>query len=134
MALYADRDKQCREVRGGKLSDLGQRDCTYDADVLAYDVEGRAEMELLIAQLTIGETYFFRDEEQFAAIRDIILPDILERKQSSRQLRIWSAGCATGAEPYSLAIMLAHELADRIAGWQVSIYATDLNRGYLAQA
>ena len=49
--------------------------------MLADGERGSAEMEVLIARLTIGETYFFRDEEQFAAIRDIIFPDILERKQ-----------------------------------------------------
>src|SRR5580658_8456956 len=85
-------------------------------------------------QLTIGETYFFRDEDQFAAIRDVIFPDILQRKRFSRQLRIWCAGCANGAEAYSLAILLKRELADRIAGWQVGIDATDLNRSSLAQA
>jgi chemotaxis protein methyltransferase CheR len=60
--------------------------------------------------------------------------DILERNRYSRQLRIWSAGCATGAEPYSLAILLARELGDEISGWQVRIYATDLNRSFLAKA
>ena len=55
------------------------------------------------------------DEAQFAAIRDIILPDILKRNKSTRKLRIWSAGCANGPEPYSLAILLQLELADRIA-------------------
>jgi chemotaxis protein methyltransferase CheR len=134
LAFYADRDKPLAELIGGRLSDLGLRDCSSYADFLTYDVEGRAEMEVLIAQLTIGETYFFRDEDQFAAIRDIILPDILARNQSSRQLRIWSAGCSTGAEPYSLAILLMRELADRVAGWDVGIYATDLNRSYLSQA
>jgi CheR methyltransferase, SAM binding domain len=53
-------------------------------------------MDVLIGKLTIGETSFFREPDQFAAIRDIVLPHILERKQESRQLRIWSAGCATG--------------------------------------
>lgn len=91
-------------------------------------------MDVLIERLTIGETYFFRDLEQFAAIRDIIIPDILERKRLSRSLRIWSAGCATGAEPYSMAILLMHEMAGRLAGWQVAIDATDLNRRSLAQA
>jgi chemotaxis protein methyltransferase CheR len=134
LAFYADRDKPLTELIGGRLSDLGLRDCSSYAELLADDRAGRTEMDVLIAQLTIGETYFFRDEDQFAAIRDIILPEILDRKQSSRQLRIWSAGCATGAEPYSLAILLMHELADRIAGWQIGICATDLNRSYLAQA
>lgn len=134
LAYYADRDEILADVIGGRLSALRLRDCSSYAEFLADGCESKAEMDILIAELTVGETYFFRDPEQFAAIRDIVLPDILERKRSSMQLRIWSAGCATGAEPYSLAILLAHELADRIAGWQVGIYATDLNRSYLARA
>ena len=134
LAFYAERDETMTALIGGRLSELGLRDCSDYAQFLAGGVAGSAEMEALVAQLTIGETYFFRGKEQFAAIRDLILPEILERKQSSMELRIWSAGCATGAEPYSLAIMLARDLADRIAGWQISIHATDINRIFLAQA
>lgn len=134
LAFYADRDETMAGLIGRRLSKLGLRDCSAYAEFLAGDVAGSAEMEVLIAQLTIGESYFFRGKEQFAAIRDLILPEILERKQSSMELRIWSAGCATGAEPYSLAIMLARDLADRIAGWRITIHATDINRGFLAQA
>jgi chemotaxis protein methyltransferase CheR len=134
LAFYADRDEQLTELIASRLSALGILDCSAYTDLLVDQKRGRAEMDVLIAWLTIGETYFFRDEAQFDAIRDIILPDILERNKSSKQLRIWSAGCATGAEPYSLAIMLARVLADRIAGWQVAIQATDLNRDYLAVA
>jgi chemotaxis protein methyltransferase CheR len=134
LAFYGDRDEPLSELIGRRLSDLRLPDCSSYVRFLADGENGRAEMDLLVSQLTIGETYFFRHAEQFAAIREIVLPEILARKQSSRQLRIWSAGCATGAEPYSLAIMIADEFADRIAGWQVVIYATDLNRSYLARA
>jgi chemotaxis protein methyltransferase CheR len=134
LAFYADQNEPMTELIGKRLSVLGLRDCRSYAELLTDGEAGRAEMDVLIAQLTIGETYFFRDEEQFAAIRDVILPDILERNQFSRQLRIRSAGCATGAEPYSLAILLAREFRDRIDGWRISIHATDLNRGFLTQA
>lgn len=134
LAFHGDRDDRLAELIDRRLSDLGLRDCSSYSELLADGAAGSAEMEIMIPQLTIGETYFFRDRSQFAALRDIILPEILKRKQSSRQLRRWSAGCATGAEPDSLAILLARELADRIAGWQVGIHATDLNRGYLTQA
>jgi chemotaxis protein methyltransferase CheR len=134
LAFYTDRDERLAELIAGRLSALKMPDCSCYAELLADPEQGRAEMDVLIARLTIGETYFFRDEAQFAAIQTIILPDILERNKSSKQLRIWSAGCATGAEPYSLAILLARDFADRIAGWQLSIQGTDLNREYLAQA
>lgn len=134
LAFYADRDETMAGLTGRRLYKLGLRDCSAYAAFLVGGVAGSAEMEALVAQLTIGETYFFRGKEQFAAIRDLILPEILERKQSSMELSIWSAGCANGPEPYSLAIMLARDLADRIAGWHISIHATDINRGFLAQA
>jgi chemotaxis protein methyltransferase CheR len=134
LAFYADRDEQLTELIATRLSALGMRGCSEYADLLADRKRGRAEMDVLIAWLTIGETYFFRDEAQFSAIRNTALPDILARNASSKQLRIWCAGCATGAEPYSLAIMLARELSHWIAGWQVAIEATDLNRDYLAAA
>lgn len=134
LAFYAERDSLLTDVIEGRLADLGLRDCSAYARFLMKGGEGQEEMEQLIGQLTIGETYFFRDGDQFAAIRDIILPDILTRKRASKELRIWSAGCSTGAEPYSLAILLADEMATQIAGWKVSIYASDLNRSFLAQA
>jgi chemotaxis protein methyltransferase CheR len=134
LAFYADRDERLTELIATRLTALGMQDCAVYTDFLAGQERGRAEMDVLIARLTIGETYFFRDEAQFDAIRNIILPDILKRNKHSKRLRIWSAGCATGAEPYSLAILLAREFADRIQGWHVGIDATDLNRGYLVQA
>jgi chemotaxis protein methyltransferase CheR len=134
LSFYTDRDEPLTKLVAERISVLGLRNCASYAEFLAYGETGCAEMDVLIAQLTIGETYFFRDEEQFAAIRDVIVPDILARKRCSKQLLIWSAGCATGAEPYSLAILLARELGDRISGWQINIHATDLNRGFLLQA
>ena len=134
LSFYADRDDELADLIADRLAALRVANCTRYEDFLTSGVGREAEMEVLIGKLTIGETSFFRDPEQFAAIRDIVLPDILERKQQSKQLRIWSAGCAAGAEPYSLAIMLARDLADRIEGWQVDIRATDLNRSFLAKA
>lgn len=133
LAFYADRDEALAGTIGERLLILGLHDCSSYIEFLTAE-SGTAEMEILIAKLTIGETYFFRDERQFTAIRDHILPEILKRNHSSKHLRIWSAGCATGAEPYSLAILLMRELADQISGWRVEIHATDLNRNYLAQA
>jgi chemotaxis protein methyltransferase CheR len=134
LAFYSERDDILMGLIEGRLSRLALRNCSSYARFLANGEAGGAEMELLIAQLTIGETYFSRDEDQFTAIRDVILPDILERKQASKELRIWSAGCATGAEPYSLAIVLADKLAGQVDDWQVCIYASDLNQSYLTQA
>ncbi|WP_298816214.1 CheR family methyltransferase [Chloroflexus sp.] len=92
-----------------------------------------AAWDELIAELTIGETYFFRNAAQFAALREIILPDLIQRRSMVRYLRVWSAGCATGEEPYSIAITLREQLPSD-PPWQISILATDINRHFLARA
>ena len=134
LEFRADRDQELAALIDERLSHLLLHDCSAYADFLANNPASAAEKDVLIERLTIGETYFFRDPEQFAAIRDIILPDILERKRFPGPLRIWSAGCAAGAEPYSLAILLKREMAARLAGWQIAIEATDLNASSLTQA
>ena len=68
--------------------------------------KGETELDALIEDLTIGETFFFRHVEVFDALRDRVFPDVIARNRESRRLRVWSAGCSTGAEPYSVAILL----------------------------
>jgi chemotaxis protein methyltransferase CheR len=96
-------------------------------------VAGGAAWEAILAQLTIGETYFFRNQAQFDALRQHILPELLARRAMTRTLRLWSAGCATGEEPYSLAIVL-DQLLPRDDTWNISILATDINPHFLARA
>jgi chemotaxis methyl-accepting protein methylase len=103
------------------------------AELYADAVAGGPAWEALLAQLTIGETYFFRNGAQFDALRDAILPELLERRDALRTLRVWSAGCATGEEPYSLAILLS-ELLPSDHSWNASILATDINPVFLARA
>jgi chemotaxis protein methyltransferase CheR len=91
------------------------------------------EMDLLINAVTVSETHFFRDTAQFNAIYQQVLPQIIERKKSIRTLRIWSAGCATGEEPYSLAILLRELLPD-IENWSITLLATDINTFSLDRA
>lgn len=81
----------------------------------------------LIDRITIGETYFFRDAAQCNALQNTVLPELIAKKRKSfRHLSLWSAGCATGEEPYTLAIML-RELIPDIADWTFTILATDIN-------
>jgi len=90
-----------------------------------------ALLRALIAEVTVGETYFFRDPLQFDAIRTIVLPDILHRRGRRDSLRMWSAGCATGEEAYSLAIVLSEcGLAERthVLATDVSSAAIDVAR------
>jgi len=86
------------------------------------------EWASLVDLLTVGETYFFRDAAWFEAFEaHVLLPLIAERRRAADlRLRLWSAGCATGEEAYSLAITLARLLPDR-AAWSIHILATDVN-------
>lgn len=87
----------------------------------------------LISELTIGETYFFRNQSHVEALRQHILPKLITRHQGNQRLRIWSAGCATGEEPYTLAILLSQLIPD-IDDWNILILATDINRRALQRA
>jgi chemotaxis protein methyltransferase CheR len=89
--------------------------------------------DTLIEHLTIGETRFFRNEAHFDALRRHIFPELIARRSALRVLRIWSAGCASGEEPYSMA-MLLHEILPDIENWTVSILATDINPAFLRRA
>jgi chemotaxis protein methyltransferase CheR len=89
--------------------------------------------EAIVAQVTVGETYFFRNSAQFDALRRQLLPELLARREATRGLRLWSAGCATGEEPYSIAMLLADTLP-AAEGWQTSILASDINPHFLARA
>ncbi len=89
-----------------------------------------ALLDDLVAGITVGETYFFREPEQIAVIRSAVIPALLAGRTDSGPLRVWSAGCATGEEPYTLAIILREQHLDQPA----HIVATDLSRAALAQA
>ncbi len=98
-------------------------------------------LEKLTAELTIGESFFFRNEDHFRALREHVVPAILRDHDENRELRIWSAGCATGEEPYSIAILLDQALRparerglDAGAAWRLSILGTDLNPAFLERA
>lgn len=102
-------------------------------DLLTSPQEHAPFLERLTAELTIGESYFFRNEHHFRALREQVAPQILAENASRREIRAWSAGCAGGEEPYSLAILLDQLLADR-GDWRISILATDLNPVFLERA
>jgi chemotaxis protein methyltransferase CheR len=95
-----------------------------------------AELRLLLNEITIGETYMFRSPPQLEALRNMILPQLMQAKGSMgfKRLRFWSAGCSTGEEPYTLAMFLLEEREKRLAGWTFEIIATDLNDDSLAAA
>lgn len=92
------------------------------------------QIETLTCQLTIGETYFFREMNSLQVLADSILPELIRaRVKGDKHLRIWSAACSTGEEPYTLAILLDKLLPD-IDKWQITISATDINPRSLRRA
>lgn len=87
----------------------------------------QAEIERLACHFTVGETYFFRDTGSFRALEKHILPRLIELGiDKGKSLRIWSAGCSTGEEAYSVAILLSQMLKD-ISDWNITILASDIN-------
>jgi chemotaxis protein methyltransferase CheR len=98
------------------------------------DSLSRRDLRRLISSLTVGETYFFRNDAQFEVLRRDIIPRLVSRRsRTTRTLRLWSAGCASGEEAYSLAILL-QETVPRIDDWSIFILATDISEDALRQA
>lgn len=93
----------------------------------------KEHIERLAFHLTVGETYFFRDSSSIDALEQKILPELVESRQVSKRIRVWSAGCSTGEEAYSIAILLSR-LIPGIESWNVSILATDINAKALKKA
>jgi len=92
------------------------------------------QIGVLARHLTIGETYFFREKSSFEKLENLILPELIAaRRGKDQRLRIWSAGCSSGEEPYSVAISLSRLLPD-LEEWQITILATDVNPAALAKA
>jgi chemotaxis protein methyltransferase CheR len=94
----------------------------------------RPDIEALAQAVCVGETYFLRDPDTFEMLeRELLPPLIAARRHTSRRLRLWSAGCSTGEECYSLAIVL-HRLIPDIADWDITILGTDIHPGFIRRA
>jgi chemotaxis protein methyltransferase CheR len=92
------------------------------------------QLQVLAQALTVGETYFCRDNNVFRAFEREILPDLVElKRRRERRLRIWSAACCTGEEPYTIAMILKKAIPD-LMDWNVTILATDVNPHFLRKA
>ena len=94
----------------------------------------RKHIEILASHLTIGETWFFREQDTFSVLEERVLSELITSRYSNqKRLRIWSAGCSTGEEAYSIAILLNKMMAD-ISEWNITILATDINPKFLSKA
>ena len=108
-----------------RLQDLGLSSY-FDYYHYILKPESVKELQCLVNIITIDQTSFFRGEKQFELLRERILPELVQRKTEKKRIRIWSAGCSTGQEPYSLA-MLVYEMDNVDISWDIKILATDAN-------
>lgn len=114
-----------------KLSLTTYRDYYY---YLRYDPHREQEFVELMDLLTTNETYFFREDFQLKAFTDEVLPECMAAKEArgERTLRIWSAGCSSGEEPYTLSMLLLEKR--NLDGWRIEIVGTDISQRVLHQA
>jgi len=139
--VYRDTGYDFREYKRGtvtrrlerRLHATGAR--TY-LDYMEFLDAHPEEYQRLADDLIIKVSGFFRSPYSFHQVARLVLPELVayKRKQGERRLRLWSAGCARGEEPYSIAILLAEFLGDRRQDFNISIYATDISRQALQEA
>ncbi|MBI1758555.1 MAG: protein-glutamate O-methyltransferase CheR [Actinobacteria bacterium] len=101
---------------------------------LVQTVQRRADSEAvrrIVDALTTNETSWFRDREPFTALTDVVLPELIAARSNARQIRLWSAACSSGQEPYTLAMILRDHLP---AGWRTEMLASDISTEMLARA
>jgi chemotaxis protein methyltransferase CheR len=131
LRLHADNYAHLRHAVEARLVERNLTDVRTYVRALRH-AEGDAELRALLPFVTVGKTDFFRDDRQFSALETDLLPRALANaRRDGRRLMIWSAGCATGEEPYSLAMVLA-ELGAR--PFETTIWATDINPEALDKA
>jgi chemotaxis protein methyltransferase CheR len=115
-----------------RLEALSLRDYGAYHRYLRFDARAREELELAIELLVPHETYFFREPAQLDSFSRELLPMLKAENESSRRLRVWSAGCSSGEEPYTLAMLISD--SGLFDGWDVQIHGTDISRRMLAAA
>ena len=134
--IYFDDDsKYLLEKRlARRLSALSLNNFREYYHFLKYDRNKDQEMTDIMDVLTTNETYFFRESFQLAAFTDEIIPELIRVKSArgNRMLRIWSAGCSTGEEPYTIAMLLCDMPA--LQGWKIDIIGTDISQRVLQYA
>jgi len=119
-----------------RIRELNLKSFTEYYNFLRFDAGKTKELTKLFEVITTNETSFYRNPPQLKSFQEVILKDVIEdcKKQGRKRIRIWSAGCSTGEEPYTLAIILHEVLRSEIATWDIKISATDLSESVLKAA
>lgn len=132
---FQDTKKYVLESRlGRRLQELEFN--TYDEYIMFLTVGPYRDDEFqeMFNRITINETSFFRNEPQLEVFEKQILPELLERRAGAKRIRIWSAACSSGEEPYTLAMMLHRTLGVRLSDWRIEILGTDISEKILQTA
>ena len=129
----ADESRLAVERRlGERLDGLGLQNFAEYCELLSQTGRGQGELEHAVDLLTTNETYFFRERPQLQAFENEVLPQLRELCALRRSLTVWSAGCSTGEEVYTLAILIAR--SGLFAGWDVRVFGNDISRRVLKTA
>lgn len=132
-----DRKKYLIENRfSNRLYDLGLKSFTEYYDYLSRSPHGRSEWDEVVEMITTNETFFFRDHAQLNSFRETVLKETLlaQVKKGRKRLRIWSAGCSSGEEPYTLSIIIHELLKTDLRNWDIKITANDISQEMLESA
>jgi chemotaxis protein methyltransferase CheR len=135
--LYADNRLRTLQERCEKrMGEAGALSLQTYFEHLTVGPARRSEINSLLNNITVGETCFFRNQPQLDALRRIVLPRVVEAQSKTqlRRIRMWSAGCSTGEEPYTLAMLALEEKTGILKDCTVDIQATDLNEVSLEHA
>lgn len=136
MGLHFPKNRWRELMRGisSAAPEFGLTDAESCIELLLSGQLEKKQIEILAPHLTVGETYFFREQKTLDILKDHILPKLIQtRRNTEPRLQIWSAACSTGEEPYSLAIILNQLISDT-KNWQINIIATDINPQALKKA
>lgn len=120
----------------GRLTELGLQTFADYIKYLKFDSKKAQELTKLFEMVTTNETSFFRDMKQLTSFKDNVLTEVIEkqRKAGKKELNIWSAGCSSGEEPYTLSILIQEALGAEFASWRVAITAVDLSQAMIDKA
>ncbi len=133
-AVVLDADKQY--LVETRLTPLVQQLGLASISELVQHLRGRPSLTLhrqIVEAMVTTETWFFRDVHPFEGLRKTVIPDLLGRRRAERRLSIWSAACASGQEPYSVAMLLREHFPE-LREWQVTVLASDLSQEILERA
>jgi len=129
---FPDNKKYVLESRlGHRLRELGLEDYDQYIAFLTMGPYQHDEFQEMFNRITINETSFFRNEPQLTVFERQILPGLLDARSDSKRLRIWSAACSSGEEPYTIAMLVHRTLGVRLADWRVEILGTDISQKVL---